>query len=673
MKPTYFIFSILITFNGLIALGQEDDPCLRPTITVINASAGCNGAPLIVEVLYPENCEWIAGTLKVELWGDGQYPLCASNLIFGRPDPVPANFECRPILEGITYTLKVGLEGYDPYLYQEFTSECNIRINASAIPFSDCSDPGAEIIVGVNGRVCDESLSDVFISKKDIDGEWVEYEWAEINSTVTFENLSAGEYKVVARAYPSCGTTQYVTIPERPINTFYLDRDGDGVGFSGDLDCSIRNDFQGGILDLNKSAVIEGCVLPTGYSLTTDDCDDCNRSISPNRNEICDGIDNNCNGKIDEGLEIFVYIDMDGDGLGDYKSNAIEFKCNEDIPKNYVFNNRDCDDSCANCELLTPPCEKGKQRTDLDIDEDFVDSYNRHDQIVLNKKRGAEPSIMVLDGNYEYSGCIENKKFETSDFLDVENLVSDKGCNENISIFSKENAFYFSDLTAQWSPEPNDKFKADLLTPIVVPVTYWMVTPKGKTIADMNFKAQNLSEYVSSIYLYSFSGIEFAIVVKHISISDFKNEFGVIDEAKSSEYKQIGVESVYTDKNRLNLYFLPYDIIDEKAKATGYSKNGFYIINSDMIFIGSNAHDATTVAHELAHAFGLEHIETYLSIQNPEDLPPYSHLFNLQEVFIMNVHPKSWINKQGLRPGQITIDCYSSQNSSWCLPEGFIR
>ena len=31
-----------------------------------------------------------------------------------------------------------------------------------------------------------------------------------------------------------------------------------------------------------------------------DDCDDNNSSINPNSPEICDGIDNNCDGQIDE-------------------------------------------------------------------------------------------------------------------------------------------------------------------------------------------------------------------------------------------------------------------------------------------------------------------------------------------------------------------------------------
>src|SRR5262245_7343303 len=53
-----------------------------------------------------------------------------------------------------------------------------------------------------------------------------------------------------------------------------------------------------------------------GYSTEDNDCDDSNEGISPGAEEICDGVDNNCDGSVDEGVTDLFYADTDGDGFG---------------------------------------------------------------------------------------------------------------------------------------------------------------------------------------------------------------------------------------------------------------------------------------------------------------------------------------------------------------------
>ena len=85
-----------------------------------------------------------------------------------------------------------------------------------------------------------------------------------------------------------------------------------------------------------------------GYSRKRGDCDDSNNAINPAALEICDGVDNNCNGVIDDGLLSTFYQDSDGDGIGN-TSEAVQ-ACT--APVRYVADMStcaigDCDDTNA--------------------------------------------------------------------------------------------------------------------------------------------------------------------------------------------------------------------------------------------------------------------------------------------------------------------------------------
>jgi hypothetical protein len=83
------------------------------------------------------------------------------------------------------------------------------------------------------------------------------------------------------------------------------------------------------------------CTQPSGYVTSNDDCNDARADIYPGHAEICDGVDNNCNSSIDEGVTTTFYRDADGDGYGN-PAQTIQ-ACS--APVTYVANNTDCDDA----------------------------------------------------------------------------------------------------------------------------------------------------------------------------------------------------------------------------------------------------------------------------------------------------------------------------------------
>ena len=93
-------------------------------------------------------------------------------------------------------------------------------------------------------------------------------------------------------------------------------------------------------IDTSSATVIEIEDLDADGYDSTEDCDDEDPLISPNAEEICDGIDNNCDGQIDEDVLISFYADSDGDGFGN--QDIINEACS--MPSGYANNGTDCDD-----------------------------------------------------------------------------------------------------------------------------------------------------------------------------------------------------------------------------------------------------------------------------------------------------------------------------------------
>ncbi len=83
-----------------------------------------------------------------------------------------------------------------------------------------------------------------------------------------------------------------------------------------------------------------------GYSEIDGDCDDTDASLSPGVPELCDGIDNDCDGAVDEGSAVDAstwYADSDGDGFGDPGSATAA--CAR--PAGHLADASDCDDGDA--------------------------------------------------------------------------------------------------------------------------------------------------------------------------------------------------------------------------------------------------------------------------------------------------------------------------------------
>jgi hypothetical protein len=173
------------------------------------------------------------------------------------------------------------------------------------------------------------------------------------------------------------------------------------------------------------------CQAPVNMILIGGDCDDSNNVINPDATEVCDGIDNNCNGQEDEGLTFLnYYFDGDNDGYGIGNPTV---SCS---PINgYATLTGDCDDS----NNAINPGATDTEGNNIDENCDGVDGVlsvqamsfessvapnptTATIQIILNKTIGLHVQLLDLNGKVLSSLALEQKEI-TLDLSTLENGV----------------------------------------------------------------------------------------------------------------------------------------------------------------------------------------------------------------------------------------------------------
>ena len=130
--------------------------------------------------------------------------------------------------------------------------------------------------------------------------------------------------------------------------SFYPDADGDTYG--------------------TNAGMIQACAnLPQpGFARRGGDCNDSNAQVNPGAAEACNGVDDNCNGQTDEGVQSTFYANVDGDGYGN--PNVTVQACT--APTGFTATPGDCDDAYATVFPGAPElCDGRDNNCNTQVDE----------------------------------------------------------------------------------------------------------------------------------------------------------------------------------------------------------------------------------------------------------------------------------------------------------------
>jgi hypothetical protein len=156
--------------------------------------------------------------------------------------------------------------------------------------------------------------------------------------------------------------------------TYYTDADGDGFGSASDPGQT-------------------SCTLVSGKVTNNGDCDDSNPAINPGATEVCNGIDDDCDGSADEGLPFLTYYtDADGDGYGSASATGTS-SCSPIAGS--VTNNSDCNDgNAAVNSAASEICGNG-------IDDNCNGQIDENNPVV---SAGSNQTVAQNSGNLNLTG-----------------------------------------------------------------------------------------------------------------------------------------------------------------------------------------------------------------------------------------------------------------------------
>ena len=319
------------------------------------------GAPDVCDGVADNDCDGSTDPSESDDDGDGETE-CGGDCDDTDPAVYSAASEvaCDYIDNNCDGTLHTDEVDDDADAYDECQGDCDdvdAAVNPAAVEDCDGIDNDCD------GDIDEDDAADALTWYEDTDGD----SYGNPASTYQACNQPAG---YVANS-TDCDDTDAAVNPAATEYCDLIDNDCDGTVDEPDAaDAATWYEDGDGDSYGNAASTDIACDQPAGYVADATDCDDTDAAVNPAATEYCDGIDNDCDGTVDEPDAADAatwYEDADGDGYGNAAST--ELACSQ--PAGYVADDTDCDDAAAAINPgATEYCDGYDNDCDGTVDED---------------------------------------------------------------------------------------------------------------------------------------------------------------------------------------------------------------------------------------------------------------------------------------------------------------
>lgn len=283
----------------------------------------------------------------------------------------------------------------------------------------------------------------------------------------------------------------------------------------------------------------------------------------------------------------------------------------------------------------------------------------RRDEIELRGLQGNQAAVTLIDARQRVeilvsgqlaiqanTSCTNDWQVANGGLAGVGNLIERDGCNSEVAVFSRGNAFYFLENLAFWTLQ-RETLKISLDSPIKVPLTVWIVAGS---------RASAEGDVAEANRIFSRHRAGFELVATYVDASNLAAIWPPVGQwctwVTQNHYASGQINAYYIDE-------IPY------AGAVGY--------NCGPIFVDTHYAGHRVLAHEIGHSMGLAPGNDHYSQTNSGDPNPQANLMfwadggdqlTLGQAFRINMESWSDLNRLNLRTGP-TRDCHDA-NDAFC-------